>query len=373
MLVAGLGGGCLGALSVWADAGLPYGVQMALDAACWCLPYTVACCPFCLNAFACYLNSPCVLCYSNAFACCLNAFKHLRYSNAPSRSRSVLCIARIARIASLHARVHAPPIHKRSRTHSHWRCVLRKARRSCSVVGIVEGELILNCESREDRAVEVLYEGELVSCLYALVASCHLFAPLQQAQEQEQEGTWLQDSRVLHPRPFILTPPLKVFGSMPSVVTWHAARCGAFCITAIVPSQWQCLAAVEAAQEWSTEYSARYRSPDVLQTMAARRGKHNKDAAWRATIDTDNFKHKPPPPGAANGSDSDSSSCCFVPEPFVFPGPGAYETEEGLRLMRDRQRVPPGFGIGRRFSWRWSLPFPLLNLASGSRLHLAVN
>jgi hypothetical protein len=53
MLVAGLGGGCLGALSVWADAGLPYGLQMALDAACWCLPYTVSCCPLCLNAFAC--------------------------------------------------------------------------------------------------------------------------------------------------------------------------------------------------------------------------------------------------------------------------------------------------------------------------------
>jgi hypothetical protein len=39
MLVAGLGGGCLGALSVWADGGLPYGLQLALDAACGCLPY----------------------------------------------------------------------------------------------------------------------------------------------------------------------------------------------------------------------------------------------------------------------------------------------------------------------------------------------
>jgi len=226
------------------------------------------------------------------------------------------------------------------------------------VVGIVDGELILNGERGEERAVEMMYEGELVACLNTLVASCPLFAPLQQAQELEQEGTSLQDwRRVQHPRPFVLTPPFKVFGSMPSVVTWHAAPSGALCITAIVPSQWQCLAAVEATQEWSTEYSARYRSPDVLQTMAARRGTHNKDAAWRATIDTDNFKHKSPPPGAANGSDSDSSSCCVVPEPFVFPGPGAYETEEGLRRMRDRQRVPPGFGIGRRFSWRWSL-FP---------------
>ncbi len=37
MLVAGLAGGCLGALSEWADVGLPHRLQMALDAACWCL------------------------------------------------------------------------------------------------------------------------------------------------------------------------------------------------------------------------------------------------------------------------------------------------------------------------------------------------
>ena len=87
-----------------------------------------------------------------------------------------------------------------------------------------------------------------------------------------------------------------------------------------------------------------------------RRSEHNKDAGWRSTIDSDGFKHKPPPAGAANGSDADSysSSECFVPEPLVLPGPGAYETEEAFRQMRDRQRVHPGFGFGRRFSLRWS-------------------
>ena len=37
MLVAGLAGGCLGALSEWADGPLPYGLQMALDGGCRCL------------------------------------------------------------------------------------------------------------------------------------------------------------------------------------------------------------------------------------------------------------------------------------------------------------------------------------------------
>ncbi len=238
------------------------------------------------------------------------------------------------------------------------------------MLGIAEGELILNGESREDRAVEVRYLGELQSCLDALVAASDLFAP-QDAQEQEQEqgdteGTPLA-ARVLHSQPFSLPnpPPERVVGGMPSVVTWQSVRgpphgLATACQTSVYPSQWKSLrvARADAAQEWSTEYRARYREPGVLQTLEARRSEHNKDAGWRTTIDTSDFKRKPPPAGASNASDADSYSAseCYAPEPLVLPGPGAYETEEAFRQMRDRQRVHPGFGFGRRFSRRWSPP-----------------
>ena len=356
MLVAGLAGGCLGALSEWADGPLPYGLQMALDGGCRCL--------------------------------------HTRHPMPLTSCAPGLALGPAACSSATLTRTRIfTPTGTPSLALSHWRSVLR-ARRSSLVLGIAEGELILNGEGTEDRAVEVMYQGELVSCFDALVAASDLFAPLQYQDEQEQEDTegTRRAARVLHSQPFFLPdPPVeRVLGSMPSVVTWQSVRgpphgLGTACHASVYPSQWKTLRGprADAAQEWSTEYRARYREPDVLETLEARRSEHNKDAGWRATIDTHDFRRKAPPAGAANASDTDSyaSSECYVPEPLVLPGPGAYETEEALRQMRDRQRVHPGFGFGHRFSRRWSLPclcfsrrsssvFPLLSLGAVSRAWL---
>jgi hypothetical protein len=94
------------------------------------------------------------------------------------------------------------------------------------------------------------------------------------------------------------------------------------------------------ASEYTTEYRGRYTFPSVVHTREARRSRQNKDAGWRQGIDTADFKKPPPPPRATarDSSESDGSSC-FVAEAFVYPGPGAYEADEGLRRMLERVRV----------------------------------
>ena len=112
----------------------------------------------------------------------------------------------------------------------------------------------------------------------------------------------------------------------------------------------------EHATEYTTEYRGRYTFPSVVHTREARRSRQNKDAGWRQGIDTADFKKPPPPPRATarDSSESDGSSC-FVAEAFVYPGPGAYEADEGLRRMLERVRVAPSFGVGRRFLPRSSI------------------
>ncbi len=96
----------------------------------------------------------------------------------------------------------------------------------------------------------------------------------------------------------------------------------------------------EHATEYTTEYRGRYTFPSVAHTREARRSRQNKDAGWRQGIDTADFKKPPPPPRATacDSSETDGSSC-FVAEAFVYPGPGAYEADEGLRRMLERVRM----------------------------------
>ena len=178
--------------------------------------------------------------------------------------------------------------------------------------------------------------------------------------EIEDEG-YRMERPPLHDAPFIIKidPPFKRW---PSVVTWNlmpTRRSPFQSLPSVVT--WNLMARrsseYEGVQRLMTEYRARYRSPSVQETCAARRvagGKYNKDASWRAGIATVGFAPDPftfPGPGAYDSA----SSVGFVPEPFTFPGPGAYEPDEGIERMQERTRVPPSFGIGQRFSARWSL------------------
>ena len=331
LVASALATGCLGAVSVWVDVGLPYPLQRVLDKAC-----------------------------------------------------------------------------------ASWRVLLR-ARRSSTVVGVKEGELVHRTAHHDESTPLVsVYERhtDFLKCLEAVVEAWHLLPvvtathcnTLQQTATHveawhllptvtEDDAACGRGGALQHAEAFCFDAPAPLsryapddFGrsrrldSLPSVLSWYplpvrtrereigrekeravgggcrsSAEAGAaddaeYGQQTLQRTETHCNYGAYGA---STEYRQRYTLPRVEETVEARRGMHNKDATWRAGIETDDFKKTSGDIAKRNDSDSDSEG--NVPAPFAFPGPGAYDTDEGRAFMLMRARVAPSFGRGCRFSSRWSL------------------